>query len=389
MTKSRRDFLQSSIRAVGAMSVLGHPTLAYAQAQRPSPVSPSKNPRHPLNILILGGTSFLGPHLIAYAMNRGHSVTTFTRGQTEPTVHQGLYRDVEQLVGDRENNVDALRGRSWDAVIDNSGRQVEWTRASAELLRDRVDLYLYTSSTGVYYPYLGSDIREGTELVLDVPEGLDGDRGAEYGYGVMKANSEIAARLAFGDDRSITVRPTYIMGPADRTNRFAYWPVRLSRGGEILVPGRGEDPVQYIDVRDLTGWMIRLIENRTAGTFNAVGPASATGMHEFVYGAHAAFSSAASFVMVPDYEFLSEHRVGFVIPWIMPVNNNEGSALVSNRMGVEAGLTYTPLAESVRDIYEWWHSSAVTEERRTNMVSGQRSLMAREAEIIAAWKARR
>jgi len=135
--------------------------------------------------------------------------------------------------------------------------------------------------------------------------------------------------------------------------------------------------------------MIRLIENRTAGTFNAVGPASATGMHEFVYGAHAAFTSAASFVMVPDYEFLSEHRVGFAIPWIMPVKNNEGSALVSNRMGVEAGLTYTPLAESVRDIYEWWHSSAVTEERRTNMVSGQRSLMAREAEIIAAWKARR
>ena len=371
------------------MSVLGHPTLAYAQAQRPSPVSPPENPRHPLNILILGGTNFLGPHLIAYAMNRGHSVTTFTRGQTEPTVHQGLYEDVEQLVGDRENNLDALRGRSWDAVIDNSGRRVEWTRASAELLRDRVDLYLYTSSTGVYYPYLGSDIREGTELVLDVPEDLDDARGAEYGYGVMKANSEIAAQLAFGDDRSITVRPTYIMGPADRTNRFVYWPVRLSRGGEILVPGKRQDPVQYIDVRDLTGWMIRLIENRTAGTFNAVGPASATGMHEFVYGAHAAFSSAASFVMIPDYEFLSEHRVGFAIPWIMPVGNNEASALVSNRMGVEAGLTYTPLAESVRDIYEWWHSSAVTEERRTNMVSGQRSLMAREAEIIAAWKARR
>ena len=380
---TRRELIKAVGAASAAAAVLPANATATVGPEDRWDVFPEAH--RALRILFIGGTGFIGPHMVRRAQARGHSVTLFNRGRTNPH----LFPDVEKLVGDRDGGLDVLRGGSWDAVIDNSGRQVEWTRASAELLRDRVDLYLYTSSTGVYYPYLGSNIREGTELVLDVPEDLDGDRGAAYGYGVMKANSEIAARLAFGDDRSITVRPTYIMGPADRTNRFAYWPVRLSRGGEILVPGKSEDPVQYIDVRDLTGWMIRLIENRTAGTFNAVGPASATGMHEFVYGAHAAFTSAASFVMVPDYEFLSEHRVGFAIPWIMPVKNNEGSALVSNRMGVEAGLTYTPLAESVRDIYEWWHSSAVTEERRTNMVSGQRSLMAREAEIIAAWKARR
>lgn len=387
MSKSRREFLNTSVRAGAAMSALAHPGLAAALALPSGPSTPVQSARGPLSILILGGTSFIGPHVIAYAMSRGHSVTTFTRGRTEPTVHGALFRDVEQLIGDRENDLEALRGRTWDAVIDNSGRRVEWTESSARLLRDNVDLYLYTSSTGVYYPYLGSDIDERTELVLEVPEGLDEEEGLEYGYGVMKANSELAARGAFGDDRTIVVRPTYIMGPGDRTDRFTYWPVRLSRGGEVLVPGRSADPVQYIDVRDVAGWMVRLIEDRSVGTFNVVGPSSATGMHAFVQGAHAAFSSPASFVMIPDYDFLTQHGVGFAIPWIMPIGNNAGSALTSTSWAVQNGLTFTPLAESVRDITEWWHSDAVAEERRANMVSGQRSLMAREAAIIAAWKA--
>lgn len=387
MSKSRREFLNASIRAGAAMSALAHPGLAAALALPSGPSTPVRSARGALSILILGGTSFIGPHVIAYAMNRGHSVTTFTRGRTKPTVHAVLFEDVEQLIGDRENDLEALRGRTWDAVIDNSGRRVEWTERSAQLLRDNVDLYLYTSSTGVYYPYLDSDIDERTELVLEVPGGLDEEQALEYGYGVMKANSELAARSTFGDERSIVVRPTYIMGPGDHTDRFTYWPVRLSRGGEVLVPGRSADPVQYVDVRDVAGWMIRLIEDRVVGTFNVVGPSSATGMHAFVHGAHAAFSSPASFVMIPDYDFLTQHRVGFAIPWIMPIGNNAGSALASTRLAVQNGLTFTPLAESVRDIHEWWHSAAVAEDRRVNMVSGQRSLMAREAAIIAAWKA--
>ena len=387
MSKSRREFLNASIRAGVAMSALAHPGLATALALPSGPSTPVRSAPGALSILILGGTSFIGPHVIAYAMNRGHSVTTFTRGRTKPPVHAALFEDVEQLIGDRENDLEALRGRTWDVVIDNSGRRVEWTERSAQLLRDNVDLYLYTSSTGVYYPYLGSDIDERTELVLEVPGGLDKEQALEYGYGVMKANSELAARSAFGDERSIVVRPTYIMGPGDRTDRFTYWPVRLSRGGEVLVPGRSADPVQYVDVRDVAGWMIRLIEDRVVGTFNVVGPSSATGMHAFVHGAHAAFSSPASFVMIPDYDFLTQHRVGFAIPWIMPIGNNAGSALASTRLAVQNGLTFTPLAESVRDIHEWWHSAAVAEDRRVNMVSGQRSLMAREAAIIAAWKA--
>ncbi len=378
--KTRREFLHFGVKAGLATTFASQPWTANAsEAPRLS--------RHPLKILILGGTSFLGPHQIAYAMQRGHTITTFTRGRTKPTIHKKLFKDVEQLIGDRKDNLEALKGRKWDAVIDNSGMRVSWARDTAELLKDQVELYLFTSSTGVYYPYLGEDIGEDTELVLKVPEGIDEIQQIEYDYGVMKSNSEIAVKHAFGEDRSILVRPTYMMGPADRTDRFTYWPVRLSRGGDTLVPGRASDPVQYIDVRDVAGWMIRLLEQKNVGTFNAVGPASATGMHAFIYGAHAAFSSAASFIMVEDYDFLTDHKIPYAIPWILPMGDNFGSARVNNAVAVANGLTFTPLAASVRDIFEWWHSEAVTEERRVKMLRGSDSLMAREKSILAAWKA--
>ena len=339
-----------------------------------------------LRILILGGTGFSGPHLVQQALERGHSVTTFSRGQTDPPVHAQAFREVEQLTGDRANDLSALRTGTWDAVIDNSGFRESWTRASAELLRDRVERYVYTSSTGVYYPYLGADIREETVPVLQVPGGTTGVQRVEYEYGVMKARSEIVAREVFGVDRTLVVRPTYIMGPGDPTDRVTYWPVRLARGGEVMVPGRASDPVQYIDVRDLATWMIRLIEERGAGTLNAVGPASPTGVQQFVHGVHAAFSTPVSFIPIEDYEFLARHGVLDAIPWIMPVGDNQGSARVSNRRALERGLTFTPLAESMRDLHEWWLTSAVSEERRVRLTTAASSLMAREPAILAAWR---
>ena len=374
MTTTRREFLGLGIGA----------TLAAA-----TPVGLLGTPApHPLRILILGGTSFLGPHQVAYALGRGHAVSTFTRGRTTPSVHRRLFAEVEMLVGDRENDLGALRGRDWDVVIDNSGRDAAWTRSSARLLAERAETYLYVSSTGVYYPYLTSDITEDVPPALELPDGMESGDDGSYDYGIMKATSEQEARQAFGDDRTIVVRPGYMVGPADQTDRFAYWPVRLARGGEVMVPGRADDPVQWIDVRDVSEWMIRLAELRNAGTYNAVGPASDTGMHRFVHGAHAAFNSPADFVSINDYDFLREHRVGFAVPWIMPVGNNAGSALVSRDRAVANGLTYRPLSETVRDFHEWWESDAVSEERRTQMVSGPRSLIAREAEILRAWAAR-
>jgi len=352
-------------------------------------VAPSAQAPRTLSILILGGTGFLGPHLVADALGRGHTVTTFTRGRTVPTVHRQLFDHVESLIGDRANDLEALKGRSWDAVIDDSGQRTAWTRDSATLLKDTVGLYLYTSSTGVYYPYLGDHITEDTEPVLEMPTDLDEDQKVEYGYGVMKATSELEARKAFGDGRTIVVRPTYMMGPADTSDRFPYWPERLARGGEVMVPGRVDDPVQYIDVRDVASFMIRLIEERHAGTFNAVGPASRTGMMQFVHGAHGAFDSRADFVSVDDYAFLEAHDVFALVPWIMPVGDNYGSARVDGSRAVAAGLTYRPLAESMRDTYAWWHGDGVSEERRQRLVSGEHAFMAREPALLAAWKALR
>jgi 2'-hydroxyisoflavone reductase len=318
---------------------------------------------------------------VRYAIERGHSVSIFTRGRREPPLFKEAFEKVEALVGDRETDLTALEGRSWDAVIDNSGSNTEWTRASAELLKDTCGLYLYVSSTGVYYPYLTTEIGEDTPV--DMVDASGGENGSAA-YGVMKATSEQAARDAFVD-RTIAVRPGYIVGPGDYTDRFTYWPVRAERGGEILVPGKKGDLVQCIDVRDLTEWMIHLVENQTFGTFNATGPGWPLTMEEFVYGLKAATTSQISWTWIEDYDFLQEHRLSFAIPWLMPVDDHVGSQRIDISKAVANGLIYRPMAVTVMETLEWWHSDALTDERRENarfVLSPER-----EAELLAAWKA--
>ncbi len=374
MSTTRREFLKASAAAGGALT-LGLGSYACAPSNRS------------LNILILGGTNFTGPHLVRHALERGHSISIFTRGRREPTINKPMFEQVERLIGDRADNLEALEGKTWDAVIDNSGSRVEWTTASAELLKDAADLYMYTSSTGVYLPYLGMDITEDTALVLEDPPEIPEENRPTYG--VMKSLSEIEARKAFGEDRAIIVRPTYIVGPADPTNRWQYWPIRIQQGGEVFVPGLEDDPIQYIDARDLAEFMIRLIENRTAGTFNVAGPASSMGMHEFVHGVHEAIQSDVTWVEATDYDFFQEHNVRFIIPWIIPIDDYVGSARINIESAKAAGLTFRPLAVTVDDTLEWWHSDAVTDERRATAFNNPRGLNPeREAEVIAAWKAR-
>lgn len=379
---SRRIFLEKGLQAGLVLPFLGTSLVACENTAAEEETTESKS----LNILILGGTSFLGPHQIAYALGRGHRISTFTRGKSKPTVHQDLCQEVEQLIGDREDNLTALENREWDVVIDNSGRKVEWTKKTAELLKDKVGLYLYTSSTGVYYPYLGKDIKEDTSLVLEMPEGLESeDDKLEYEYGVMKANSEQTATAQFGEDRTIVVRPTYMIGPADKTNRFIHWPIRLSRGGETLVPGKTGDPVQYIDVRDVAEWMIRLVEEKKAGTYNAVGPTQAQDMYTFVSEAQKAFDVETTLVQVDDYDFLKAHQIPYLVPWIMPEGNNWGSARASNAHAIDQGLSFRPLTETMKDIHAWWYSSAMTPEQREAVEQNPKSVLMREADILAAW----
>lgn len=382
---TRRRFLSSSLKTM-ALLPLASPLLQSCNAPAAKEESVPQGGKK-LNILILGGTSFLGPHQIAYALGRGHQISTFTRGKTRPSVHAKLFDQVESLVGDRADNLEALKGRKWDAVIDNSGRRVEWTEATAKLLKDSADLYLYTSSTGVFYPYLTDDIKEDYPPVLDMPADLeDEEMKLEYGYGIMKTKSEMAAREHFGADRTIVVRPTYMVGPADKTDRFIHWPIRLSQGGEVFVPGKADDPIQLADVRDVAEWMIRLIEQKAVGAYNAAGPNAKTGILDFITEANSAFEADNSLVLVDDYEFLKEQKIYYIVPWVMPEGNNWASSRISNAHAIVNGLTFRPLVETMKDTHVWWYSDAVGEEKRQAYLDNPDNVLSRETEILAAWQ---
>jgi 2'-hydroxyisoflavone reductase len=370
MSASRRDFIQRALATGGALS-LGFQSELFA---RPAP-----RPRA-LRILILGGTSFLGPHLVRYAFERGHAISVFNRGRTNPRLHAELFDRVEHLEGDRNGDLKSIETGTWDAVIDNSGQRVEWARDAAQLLKDRVRFYLYVSSTGVYLPYRTANIREDTKLVLADDPPLE-----RPSYGVMKSLSEMEVQKALPRG-AIVVRPTYIVGPGDTSDRFPYWPVRVERGGEVLVPGKKTDPVQFIDVRDLTEFMIRLIENGTTGVFNVAGPANRLSMEEFVHGVRAGTSSEVTWTWIEDYDFLLEQKLQFAIPWLMLTEDYLGSAQISIDRAKAAGLTFRPLGLTVMDTLGWWHSDAVPAERK----AGPRFVLTpeRELEILAAWKAK-
>ena len=220
---TRRKFLNTSIKASAAIPFL---PLVNQANETSLATALEKHSDKKLNILILGGTSYLGPHQIAYAMSRGHKITTFTRGKTKPTIHPELFKNVEMLIGDREDNLEALKGRKWDAVIDNSGRKVKWTTDTAELLKNQVGMYVYISSVSAFYPYTGTDFSPSRKLVLKMPTDLEPGENRLYDYGIMKANSENETKRVFGNDRAAVIRPHFIVGPGDKQDRFHHWAVR-------------------------------------------------------------------------------------------------------------------------------------------------------------------
>ena len=253
-----------------------------------------------MRVLVLGGTKFLGRAVVEEALARGHDVTLFNRGETNPE----LFPEVEKLRGDRRSDLSALAGRDWDAVVDPSGYLPQVVRASAELLADRVGHYTFVSSISVYGDYSEPPREDETPLIrLDdtSDESLDGDR-----YGGFKALCEQVVADVFAG-RSARIRAGLIVGPNDPTGRFTYWPSRVARGGEVLAPGPPERRVQFVDVRDLAGWMLSLAERRVAGTFNATHPGRFWG--ELLETSREVAGSDASFTWVPD-AFLAEHGVG-------------------------------------------------------------------------------
>jgi 2'-hydroxyisoflavone reductase len=335
----------------------------------------------PLRILILGGTGFIGPHQIRYAVERGHRVTMFNRGKTNP----GLFPNVERLEGDRNGRLDALKGREWDAVIDNPSTLPRWVRDAAQLLKDSAGQYVFISTLSVYADNSKPDMDEDTELAkLEDPtvEKVTGET-----YGGLKALAEGEAEKAF-PGRATIVRPGLIVGPGDPTDRFTYWPARVARGGDILAPGDPGNPVQIIDARDLGEWTIRLVEQRSFGKFNAIGPASTMSMAEMLYGMRAVVPGSVpiSFTWVP-VEFLEAQKVApwsDMPAWIPAQGEYAGFGRRSNKRAIAAGLTFRSLADTVEATLDFHQSRP--EERKAKLRAGLTT--EREAAVLEAWKNR-
>ena len=376
MSTTRREFLQRTAVAGGA---IGLGLLRDADAQEHQISKADK----PLRILILGGTAFTGPHQIKYALARGHEVTIFNRGQTEPTVHPEVFDQVERLTGDRDDDLESLKGGEWDAVIDNSASIPRWVRQTAELLKGSAEIYLFTSSLSVHADNSKIGITEDDPVATIADPTTEEITGQTYG--ALKALCEEETRKAFPDG-AIIVRPHLIVGPGDRSDRWTYWPVRVERGGEVMAPGTPDDPTQYIDARDLAEFDIRLIENRSLGTYSAVGPLSRLSMAELLYGMRAVVSNDISFTWV-DADFLAEHEVApwrHMTAWVPSRGEMAGFAMFDNSRAVAAGLTYRPLAVTALDTLEWWKT--LPEERTGAPRAGLDS--EKEKEVLAAWHAR-
>ena len=311
MIPTRRGFLKTT-GAVGAGLMLGR-----AAACTPEPgdedSGASAAPRS-RRLLILGGTGFIGPHMVRYATERGHEVSIFTRGRSETDLPEG----VEHLIGDRNDDHTALEGRTWDVILDNNAQDYRWVQKSTELLKEAAEQYIFVSSISAYdlegfgWEYkdrilMEPIVDEGFKR-LSPPEGWkDGD---DAPYGLMKTLSEDIAHAAF-PGRTTVVRPGLIVGPGDQTDRFTYWPVRIDEGGEVLAPGNPLHANQIIDQRDLTEWIVRLAESGTTGDFHGTGPRDRLSMGDMLEQIGTIASNPFELTWIPE-DFLEARGVR---PW--------------------------------------------------------------------------
>ena len=305
-----------------------------------------------MRILLLGGTIFLGRHLVAAARARGHEITLFNRGQSNPD----LYPDLETLIGDRDGNLSALRGHVWDTVIDTSGRLPRIVRASATLLADASDHYIFLSSVSVYSKRDVKDIDEDAPLAQLVNEGSE-DVVADYAALKVLCEREVTAAMR---GRALNVRAGLLVGPYDNTARFTYWPWRIAQGGEVLAPGDPARTVQFIHARDLADWIIRAAEERRTGTLNATGPDQPLAMGDFLEACRHVTGSTAQFTWVDEEFLLAREVIAFTeLPlWLRKVS--EGMLAVNIEKAQAAGLRSRPIEESIRETFEW-HANLTAE----------------------------
>jgi 2'-hydroxyisoflavone reductase len=312
-----------------------------------------------MKILILGGTIFLGPHLIEAALERRHQITIFNRGQHNPDA----YPEVEKLRGDRIRNVEALKGRRWDSVIDTCGYVPCVVRNSAELLANAVEHYTFISSCSVYANFDLAATDESAPLStitlkqLNEAEKIDtGERATAvtYGkmYGALKALCERAAEESM-PGRVLNVRAGLLVGSYDYSDRFTYWVHRVAKGGEVLAPGEPGRRVRVIDARDLAEWIIRMTEMRQTGIYNATGAEDGLTMGRLLEECRTVSGSAATFIWASE-KFLLDQKVGAwsEMPLWMPEDYN-GIFLVNNDKAITAGLSFRPLSDTIKDTLTW------------------------------------
>lgn len=376
---TRRDFLAGSLATVGAATLGSSLFTTSAHAWTP------RSRGAPKKILILGGTGFVGPHQVRRALERGHTVTIFNRGRSAP----GLFgRDVEQLTGDRASDLRALENRTWDAVIDESASlssAPEWVERSATMLRDRVEQYLFISTRSVYADLSAVPMHKDAPVLTRENSPIPDGQPLPYGH--AKAYAEKAAHAAM-PGRVTVVRPGLIIGPGDDTDRFTYWPVRIARGGEVLVPGDGTDHVQIIDVRDLVNFCVTLVEQRTYGVFNAVGPQLGQPFSQFVQRIQMGVGATNVSYTWVDAEFLraqGANPYGRELPVFQVMRGRTaGFARFDLTPEIAAGLTFTSTEDSARDTLAWYRT--LPTDRQTAIKTGFTT--ERERSLLAMWKAR-
>jgi len=326
-----------------------------------------------MKLLVLGGTIFLGRHVVEEALAKGHEVTIFHRGKHGPD----LFPDVERILADRDGGLEALRGRSFDAVVDPSGYVPRVVRASAEFLADATAHYTFVSTLSVYADDAtpGQD-ETGPLVTLDDPatEEITGEA-----YGGLKVLCESAVTEVFGD-RALNFRPGLIVGPHDPTDRFTYWPVRAARGGRVIAPAPEDGPVEFTDVRDLAAFLVRAAERRIGGVLNATGPAiDRPTFGEFLAACREASGSDAEFVWV-DEAFLEAQEIR---PWVdLPIfagTDSPGFNTRDTSAAVAAGLSFRPMEETIRDTLTWARTRAEDHEWRAGLTPE------REEEALRAW----
>jgi 2'-hydroxyisoflavone reductase len=327
-----------------------------------------------MKLLILGGTRFVGRHLVEAALAGGHEVTLFHRGRTGVE----LFPEVERLHGDRDKELSVLAGRRWDAVIDTCGYVPRAVKASAELLANAVNLYAFISSISVYAEVAKPGLKE-----EDAPGALEDETVEEVTgetYGPLKALCERAAEEAM-PGRVLVVRPGLIVGPHDPTDRFTHWPWRVSLGGEVLAPGERETSVQFIDARDLASWTLRMIERGETGIYNATGPAEPLSMERFLAACKAVTGSQGEFTWVSEAFLKAEGVKAFSeLPLWLP-EEARGLRGVDCRKALGEGLLFKPLEVTIRDTLVWGRSRPADLQRRAGLS------LEKEKELLERWRA--